>query len=238
MTAFLLFFAGQTFAQQGDVYDFTDGKLFYKINSNGTSVSVVKELNSTFTPWNIDPTGEINVPGTVTNNGTTYKVTGIANNTYSFCTNLTAVVLQEGPTDIGSTAFQYCSRITSVTLPSTLREIGYRAFDSCKAITSITVLVTDPSLITMGTSVFKNITASSVTLHVPAGCKAAYRAAAQWSAFTNIVEDAVATHIDASTAAEPAVVGVYDLNGHQLNGLQHGVNVVKYADGTAKKIIK
>lgn len=34
------------------------------------------------------------------------------------------------------------------------------------------------------------------------------------------------------------VVGIYDLNGHKLNALAKGINFVKYADGSTKKIIK
>ena len=36
--------------------------------------------------------------------------------------------------------------------------------------------------------------------------------------------------------AEPVIVGYYDLCGRKLNGSQRGVNIVRYSDGTAKKV--
>ena len=45
--------------------------------------------------------------------------------------------------------------------------------------------------------------------------------------------------IDASklNKGNAPVVGYYNLNGQRNNGLVKGINIVKYADGTAKKII-
>ena len=37
---------------------------------------------------------------------------------------------------------------------------------------------------------------------------------------------------------EKNVVGYYNINGQRLDGLQKGVNIVRYSDGTSTKILK
>lgn len=52
-------------------------------------------------------------------------------------------------------------------------------------------------------------------------------------------EDGETTGINTvESTGSDVVVGIYDLNGHKLNALTKGINFVKYADGTTKKIIK
>lgn len=52
-------------------------------------------------------------------------------------------------------------------------------------------------------------------------------------------EDGETTGINTiESTSSDIVVGIYDLNGHKLNDLAKGINFVKYADGTTKKIIK
>lgn len=52
-------------------------------------------------------------------------------------------------------------------------------------------------------------------------------------------EDGETTGINTiESTGSDIVVGIYDLNGHKLNDLAKGINFVKYADGTTKKIIK
>lgn len=46
-----------------------------------------------------------------------------------------------------------------------------------------------------------------------------------------------ATAIDEVTATMPAKARIYDIQGRQLNELQPGVNIVRYSDGTARKIL-
>ncbi len=43
---------------------------------------------------------------------------------------------------------------------------------------------------------------------------------------------------DAATTAEPTVVGIYTTSGAKVSGVQHGVNIIRYSDGTSKKVVK
>ena len=87
-------------------------------------------------------------------------------------------------TSIGNYAFYYCSGLTSVTIPQSVTSIGSFAFWGCNSITSVTVEATTP--IAINEDCFPM--GANATLYVPAGCKAAYQAAAYWKVFVNIVE--------------------------------------------------
>lgn len=47
------------------------------------------------------------------------------------------------------------------------------------------------------------------------------------------------SHVDTDITTEDAgltVVGIYNINGTQIDGMQRGMNIVKYSDGTTKKV--
>lgn len=66
--------------------------------------------------------GDINVPASVTIDGTEYPVTAIGNSAFANCRNLTSVTLPEGLVEIGPSAFSATSLKTLV-LPASLRTI-------------------------------------------------------------------------------------------------------------------
>ena len=53
--------------------------------------------------------------------------------------DITAVIIEEGVTDICSSAFEGCTKLTSVSLPSSIRKIGREAFSGCSSLSSITI---------------------------------------------------------------------------------------------------
>lgn len=53
------------------------------------------------------------------------------------------------------------------------------------------------------------------------------------------LDDEMATGIDENVIdVENKVVGIYDANGRKLNEMRNGLNIVKYSDGSTKKIMK
>ena len=53
--------------------------------------------------------------------------------------DITAVIIEEGVTDICVSAFEGCTKLTSVSLPSGMRRIGAGAFINCTALSDITL---------------------------------------------------------------------------------------------------
>ncbi len=127
--------------------------------------------------------GNIVIPKTVTYNGTTYTVTGIGNNAFRGCQDLTSVSLPNSITTIGTQAFSetglasiiipesvttigsqafYSSKLTSINIPESVTTIGPKAFCSSK-LTSINI---PESVTTIGESAFQNCT-SLISATIP-----------------------------------------------------------------------
>ena len=91
-------------------YDFShnyQGKtLYYNITSDNTIE--VTYYSSTTTDNNY-VSGDVVIPSSVTNNGTTYSVTSIGDAAFSDCSSLTSVTIPNSVTSIGDYAFYLCS---------------------------------------------------------------------------------------------------------------------------------
>ena len=118
--------------------------LYFNIDSN--TVSVTYPSPYYYSPYNgyTKPTGNLVIPSSVTNNGTTYTVTTIGEYAFGYCYDLTSVTIPDSVTSIEEYAFEYCHNLTSVTIPNSVTSIGEWAFRSCTGLTSATI----PNLIT------------------------------------------------------------------------------------------
>ncbi len=114
-------------------------------------------------------------------------VRAIQSNAFDRCTSLSKITLGNQLETIGWEAFQF-SKIKKITLPATLRKCGQYLLAYCDQLTSITVLAVTPPRFEYdwGTMVPK-VKFETVTLYVPAGSVDAYRSAAEWKNFNNIV---------------------------------------------------
>lgn len=147
---------------------FTVGGLHYYItDADAKTVSVMyKEYDLPNHEYVTDDyTGDITIPESVTDGGTTYTVTGIFNHAFLGCTELASVILPQTITVIGEEAFQGCTALTTMRIPSTVTSIEKSAFSHCSGITSIVI----PDATTeFGTNIFQDCTGlTSITL--PAG---------------------------------------------------------------------
>ena len=74
-------------------------------------------------------------------------------------------------------------------------------------------------------------------MYVPQGTEQDYFLADVWGDFGNIVEFD-ATGIDKTkTSTDVKEVSRYSLNGQRLVGPTKGLNIVKYSDGSARKVV-
>ena len=177
---------------------------------------------------------------------------------YAFynCVGLETVSISNSVLTIEDYAFQYCSNIKSLTIPNSVCSIGKYAFFNCKNITSLFI---GEKTTTINTAAFKNCTAlSNVTnyseypqnidntvfsgveikncfLYVGEGSYEYYKSAEHWKDFIVQIAGVEGVEVDGTTKE---VEGYYDLKGVRLEEPACGqVNIVRYTDGTAKKIV-
>jgi len=189
------------------IYDFEEDGIYYKITAGG-KVSVCSETTA-FNSYS----GKVTIPATVTHEGVTYMVSGIQENAFRACADLTEVTIGAYVTAIGNRAFKDCVSLTSVTLGDYVITLGSEAFSGCSSLSSVTL---GSGLASIGTNAFQGCDAltsvtckaatppvmaasncfacySTATLHVHPAVLDSYRATNYWNQFADVVaEDRVA----------------------------------------------
>lgn len=119
------------------------------------------------------------------------------------------------------------------------KEIG--VYKQCKNLRKVFVRSTTPPTATTATTAegFSNDTYIHGTLYVPTGTLNAYQNADVWKEFWNIEEFDTESGIEAVSVNgnQTAPKRFYDVNGAFLKSPKKGVNIVKYPDGTIRKVI-
>ena len=184
-------------------------------------------------------------------------ITTIGYYAFSGCSGLTSLTLPAGITSIGDYAFHGCSRLTSLNLPAGITSISYNAFYGCSGLTSFTlpagiteigssafygcnglasIYMYSEKVPKMGKDVFKDCDAKKCTVYVPKGTYDDYWLSDFGYYFENIVEFE-ATGIDkTTTSTDIEEVSRYSVNGQRLVGPTKGLNIVKYSNGSVKKV--
>ena len=121
--------------QIASAHDFVVDGIYYNINGNNATVTY--EGYDCYSYPN-EYNGDVNIPLSVTHNGTTYSVTSIDDCAFYDCSGLTLVTIPNSVTSIGRYAFSDCSGLTSVTIPNSVTSIGESAFSGCSGLTSVT----------------------------------------------------------------------------------------------------
>lgn len=123
---------------------------------------------------------------------------------------------------------------SSVVIPSTITNLGKYVFQNCRDLTSVTVSWQSP--IPVGNA-FQGVDVSKCTLYVPQGTGQDYWLRNGWGDFGEIIEydptgiDKVTTSTDAKELSR------YSVNGQRLSAPAKGLNIVKYNDGSVKKVV-
>ena len=162
------------------------------------------------------------------------SVTEIGEHAFLNCRGLTNFTIPSGVTKIGAGAFFCCYGLISLTIPSSVTAIGSRAFNDCSGLTSIYAYM--EKLPETGSNLFLGCDEKNCTVYVPKGTGDAYF----WSEFgyfDKIVEFD-ATGIDkVATSTNAKEVSRYSANGQRLSAPAKGLNIVKYSDGSVKKVV-
>ena len=161
-------------------------------------------------------------------------ITSISDNAFYGCSGLTSLTLPAGITLIGESAFCGCSGLTSLTLPAGITEIGSSAFSYCSGLTSIYVY--SEKVPKIGSDVFYYVDKKKCTVYVPKGTYADYRSS-NFGYFENIVEFDPTGIDKTTTSTDVEEVSRYSADGQRLAVPVKGLNIVKYSDGSARKVV-
>ena len=161
------------------------------------------------------------------------SVTEIGEGAFLNCRGLTNFTIPSSVTSIGHGAFFCCYGLISLTIPSCVTAIGSRAFNDCSGLTSIYAYM--EKLPETGSNLFLGCDEKKCTVYVPKGTYDDYFVS-EFGFFSHIVEFD-ATGIDkTTTSTDVEEVSRYSLNGQRLVGPTKGLNIVKYSDGSVKKV--
>ena len=161
------------------------------------------------------------------------SVTSIGMLAFWGCSGLTGITIPSSVTSIGSSAFYGCSGLTSLSFPSGITSIGSSAFLGCSGLTSIYVYA--EKMPKLGTNMFDDCDAKKCTVYVPKGTYDDYWLS-EFGYFENIVEFDPTGINNVITSNDAKELSRYSLNGQRLSAPTKGLNIVKYSDGSVKKV--
>ena len=163
------------------------------------------------------------------------SVDSLGNGSFCYCTALTSIDVPDGISSIGYHAFGGCSSATTLSLPRSVSAIGELAFEGCVSLQDVYCFAVEAPAV-------NNVFDSSIvkaTLHVPAESVDLYQSDAVWGRFARIVAMGDDTDginsIDNNLTIEN-VDAIYDLNGRRISRMQRGVNIIRYTNGTSRKL--
>lgn len=112
-------------------YDYIVDGIYYNVNKSNRTAEVTKGDGKY--------KGSINIPESITYEGSSYSVTSIGKSAFRDCSGLTSVTIPNSVTSIGYGFFLGCDGLTSVTIGMSVTSIGHSAFSLCSGLTSIVV---------------------------------------------------------------------------------------------------
>jgi len=153
LSGLLLSFGVSLHAAVGDT--FTVGDLNYAILSEDDHTVSISGYQATLS-------GDMEIPSSITHEGSTYSVkeigadaffqcgsltsvripdsvTKIGYRAFGSCSNLASALVSNSVTEIEDATFSLCSNLSTISLPNSLNRIGAMAFQTCSSLTSIVI---------------------------------------------------------------------------------------------------
>lgn len=145
-------------------------------------------------------------------------------------------------TEIAPYAFQGYSKLKEVVIPASISAIGNYAFADCIGLRSVTTLIDLPFKLDQSvfqysnTSYDKNTIYYAATLYVPLGRKNFYERIDYWNLFLNIEEKDVSRIESHATPTSSKEKIRFSIDGYRISPPCTGLNIIRYADGTTRKV--
>lgn len=164
-------------------------------------------------------------------------VTYIGQEAFEKCSSLQKVELPIGLLSIQQYAFQNCSNLQSLTIPSSVCAMGLKCLGGCVGLESIYLCWEDKYAIVSydNSSNFSNMPYKKCVVYVPSELYDDYRNA-RWDIWFSMRPYDITGIGKVTTSTDVKEVSRYSVNGQRLATPTKGLNIVKYSDGSVKKV--
>ena len=207
-------------------------------SESGLKTFTIPPLVTTITPFLLgcEKLETITIPNTVTR----ISSDGF-NGAFAWLTSLKELRIPESVSgSLGDFLLRGCSSLQTLYIPSRAT-LTQRTLQGFSTLNDLYVYWDTPQQVNQ-LYIQKSFDYKQCTLHVKKGCKDAYAAAYYWKSFKAIVEDADEDEFTgiANVAIEDtsSPQTIYSLDGKQRISLAPGINIIRYADGKVKKVMK
>ena len=155
---------------------------------------------------------------------------------FSGCSNLQKIELPNSTRELGRGVFKDCTSLHTIDLGYSLESIGKDTFTGCEQLSTINIHSPNPPSYSTGFSSQQYI---NTTVNVPPGCLTSFQKSEPWNNFWNLKEDNhLSAGIDnASTTTNAEELTRYTINGQKISAPSKGLNIIRYNDGSVKKVV-
>lgn len=167
-------------------------------------------------------------------------VENIGDEAFYKCKSLTLAYGAISARNIGKYAFWRCTNLTEIMFANSVRNIGEGAFRDCSCLKTVYIENENVLLDKDGYCPFSFIAEESVLYVYPSYMKEAYEASPYAKVFSQILSYDEMTGIENAgmSSGKPSVKAVYGLDGRNVKQGQRGVNIMRYSDGTVRKVFE
>ena len=139
--------------------------------------------------------------------------------------------------NVGPFAFEGCGSLQTLTFGEHVKSIDDGAFRNCIGLKDICCYAVET--LKVSEYAFYGVKVDSVLLGVPENAIEQYKAHPIWGQFLidNVTGVNLIPDLYNDSEKEKGKNNYYDLNGRQQNTPQKGMNVIRYSDGTSKKLL-
>ena len=124
--------------------------------------------------------------------------------------------------------------MTFVTIPNSVTSLGNYCFWDCSSLTSIYMFPSTPP--STGSNIFEDTPLETVFV-VDEDAKTAYQVQEPWNQYAIVVVMPTGIEELETDKTTPTIVGYYDLSGKPINGKQRGAVILRYSDGSSRKVM-
>ena len=150
-------------------------------------------------------------------------------------TSLRSVNISGVAKEISPKEFYGCTNLKNVRIGDKISTIGDYAFYGCTGLKDIYCDAEQTPEI--ASSSFKNVDVSAVMLVVPDNSVELYKAHPIWRLFWVETETGLNEIGNDHLGMENEAIAIYNINGRKLAEPQKGINIIRYRDGTTRKVM-